>query len=131
MKINPKYGVDENLYRCAAVLFPYDAELKMVQISMTELKIFYEEKIYIYDWLTNRRSLFDTSTEEGWRREFARRMKHLMIKNVLNQSDLGRELGVPQQTISKYLTGKSKPSLGVAVKLSRVLGCTLDYLINF
>lgn len=131
MEINPRYGVDENLYRCAAVLFPHDAELKTIQISPTELKIFYEEKIYIYDWLMNRRSLFDTSTEEGWRREFARRMKHFMIKNVLNQNDLGRELGIPQQTISKYLTGKAKPSLGVAVRMSRVLSCTLDYLIGF
>ena len=131
MEINPKYGVDENLYRCAVVLFPYDAELKMIQISKTELKIFYEEKIYIYDWLMNRLFSFDVSTEEGWRREFARRVKHYMIKNVFNQSDLGRELCVPQQTISKYLTGKGKPSLSTAIKLSRVLGCTLDYLINF
>ena len=131
MEIDPKYGVDENLYRCAVVLFPCDAELKMIQISKTELKIFYEEKIYIYDWLMNRRSLFDTSTEEGWRREFARRVRHQMIKNVLNQTDLGRELRVPQQTISKYLTGKGKPSLSTTIKLSRVLGCTLDYLINF
>lgn len=131
MEINQKHGVNENLYRCAAVLFPCDAELKITQISMTELKIFYEEKIYIYDWLMNRRSLFDASTEEGWRREFARRMKHQMIKNVFNQSDLGKELGISQQTVSKYLTGTIIPSLSMAVKLSRVLGCTLDYLIGF
>lgn len=131
MDINPKYGVDENLYRCAAALFPHEAKLKIIQISPTELKIFYDEKIYIFDWLMNRRSLFDASTETGWRREFARRIKHFMIKNSLNQSDLGKELGVPQQVISKYLTGKAKPSLGVAVRMSRVLGCTLDYLIGF
>ena len=131
MEINPKYGVDENLYRCSEAFFPYDADLTMTQISATELKILYEKKFYIYDWLMNRLFPFDVSTEEGWRREFARRMKHQMIKNVLNQTDLGRELCVPQQTISKYLTGKGKPSLSTAIKLSRVLGCTLDYLIGF
>lgn len=131
MEINPKYGVDENLYRCSEVFFPYNADLTMTQISATELKILYKEKLYIYDWLMNRLFPFDVSTEEGWRREFARRMKHYMIKRVLNQTDLGIELCVPQQTISKYLTGKGKPSLSTAIKLSRVLGCTLDYLINF
>lgn len=131
MEINPKYGVDENLYRCANVLFPHGADLKMTQISGTELKILYKDKLYIYDWLMNRLFPFDASTEEGWRREFARRVKHYMIKRVLNQTDLGSKLSVPQQTISKYLTGKGKPSLSTAIKLSRVLGCTLDYLINF
>lgn len=132
MSISEKYdGVDENLSRCAEMLFPYDAELHMTQISTRELKISYEGKIYIYDWLLNLKVLFDPSTEEGWCREFSRRVKHHMVRNQLNQSDLGRKLHASQPVVSKYLTGKARPSIPTLVRLSRVLGCSLDYLVGF
>jgi len=45
------------------------------------------------------------------------------------QSGLASELGVKQNSVSQWETGRSYPSVEILIKLSRLFGCTIDELI--
>lgn len=48
----------------------------------------------------------------------------------LKQIFLSQKLGVTQQCISAWFTGKRQPNLEMLQKLKEVLGCTYDELIS-
>lgn len=47
----------------------------------------------------------------------------------LTQSQLAARVGVSKATISAYETASKAPSLDVLIRLSRVFGVTVDYLV--
>ena len=55
-----------------------------------------------------------------------RTLKDLREASGKSQSQIARELGVDQKTISLYENLKIQPSLKRAVELSLALGCSLD-----
>lgn len=70
-------------------------------------------------------------TEKEWRKIFSRRVKERMYNLDINQNELADKIGVTPAAISRYLRGTRTPRVDVIVKMSRVLDCSTDYLINF
>jgi len=62
------------------------------------------------------------------RKKFAERLKELMIERNLNNSTLERASGIPNNTISDWLTLKRTPLLDSLHILADFFGCTIDYL---
>lgn len=58
------------------------------------------------------------------------RLRELREHAGLSQVELARSLDVDKTVISRWESGERKPSLDQQLSLSRVLGITLDYLLN-
>lgn len=62
--------------------------------------------------------------------EIAGRIKEMMDKRKVNQSELAREIGVHQYDISRMLNGKPFPSISQLTMIANYLDCSLYYLIG-
>tara|TARA_B100001059_G_scaffold13036_2_gene10463 strand:- start:127 stop:327 length:201 start_codon:yes stop_codon:yes gene_type:complete len=58
-------------------------------------------------------------------------LKELRQKNNLTQDDLGKRVGVSRQTIISIETYRYKPSLELAMKISRELNLKIERLFYF
>ena len=58
------------------------------------------------------------------------RLLDLRRKKRLSQNELGQTVGVSREMIGKYERGEATPSLEIAIKISRALDVSLDYLIG-
>lgn len=58
------------------------------------------------------------------------RIKELRKKHHMSQIRLSIELGVSQETISAYESGKHYPSFLSLVKLSEIFGVSIDYIMG-
>lgn len=58
------------------------------------------------------------------------RIKELRKKQHMSQIRLSIELGVSQETISAYESGKHYPSFLSLVKLSEIFGVSIDYIMG-
>lgn len=70
-------------------------------------------------------------TEKEWRKIFSKRVRERMHNLDINQNELADKIGVTPASISRYLRGSRTPKVDVIVKMSKVLGCSTDHLINF
>lgn len=57
------------------------------------------------------------------------KVRELRQKLELTQEELAKSLGVERTTVTKWEIGESKPRADMLVKLSRVLGCSVDVLL--
>lgn len=60
-------------------------------------------------------------------------MKNLRIireKRNINQLKLALDIGITQESISKYENGNAFPSKDILVKLADYLNCSIDYLLD-
>ena len=60
-------------------------------------------------------------------------MKNLKIirnKRNINQVRLAMEIGVTQETISAYESGKALPSADTLIKMAKLLHTNIDYLLD-
>ncbi len=58
------------------------------------------------------------------------RLKQLRENKKLTQLNLGMELGLSQETISGYETGKAVPPADVLVKLADIFDASIDYILE-
>ena len=61
---------------------------------------------------------------------FAERLYELMLEKSLNTPKLANELGICRTTLTRYLSGKTVPSLSTAIMLADYFSCALDYLLG-
>ena len=61
---------------------------------------------------------------------FAQNLNSLMKENNMTQGDLARAINVPQQTISRYVTGKREVTLEYLCKIADYFGEDIDVLIG-
>ena len=61
---------------------------------------------------------------------FADRLKEARRIKGLSQAEVSRLLGVTQQAVGKWETGRSNPDPEMLVRLAEVLGTTTDYLLG-
>ena len=54
----------------------------------------------------------------------------LRIGKGWSQAELGRRLGVSASAIGMYEQGRKEPSLGLVVRIARLFGVTVDYLLT-
>jgi len=60
-------------------------------------------------------------------------MKNLRIireKRNISQLQISVKLGISQESVSKYETGKAMPSSIVLIELADYLDCSIDYLLG-
>ena len=58
------------------------------------------------------------------------RIKDLREDRDMRQSDLARETGIDQRTISNYETGKTAPDAYALIKLADFFDVSIDYLVG-
>ena len=58
------------------------------------------------------------------------RIKDLREDKDMRQSDLARETGIDQRTISNYETGKTAPDAYALIKLADFFEVSIDYLVG-
>jgi len=57
--------------------------------------------------------------------------QHRLARAEMTQAELARLCGVTRQTIIALEAGKYSPSLELAFKLARALGCNLDEVFRY
>lgn len=65
-------------------------------------------------------------TEEECRREFANRLRSIMITKGFNQQRLSETTGIRQHVLSGYMTGRNMPNFYNLDKIAKALRCSLD-----
>ena len=73
----------------------------------------------------------DTSTDTGWRKEFARRLRKKIAMKGITQDNLSKLTGIGQPLLSLYTQGKSLPSAQKVSSLAKALNCSVNDLIGF
>ena len=58
------------------------------------------------------------------------RIKDLREDRDMRQSDLARETGIDQRTISNYETGKTLPDAYALIRLADFFDVSIDYLVG-
>lgn len=127
----------QELARHFALYFPFDFE-KVREYhydpDLCEL-IFITEDGHVgcYDDMENTiRYIFRDHTnisDSEYKKEFGRRLCKIMSNKLITQTDLSKMTGITQHMISKYVTGKSAPSIVNAIKIIKALDCLTDTLI--
>ena len=62
--------------------------------------------------------------------EFNERLMELRKQKGMSQEDLGYELGVSRQTVSKWELGETTPEMSKLVAMSNLFNVSLDSLIK-
>ena len=57
-------------------------------------------------------------------------LKKIREKRNINQLKIAMDIGITQESISKYETGNAFPSREILIKLADYLNCSIDYLLN-
>ena len=72
-------------------------------------------------------------SEEKLRELFSRRLRDLRLAAGISQRELGRRIGLSEETVSsrvtRYEKGTSEPDFATANKLAKELGVPLAYLV--
>ena len=56
------------------------------------------------------------------------KLKELLDKRGINQSDLAKNIDISQKTISNYINEQTEPTLSVLIKIANYFDVSLDYL---
>lgn len=63
-------------------------------------------------------------------RELGKRLKQYRLKNDLTQRYVAYRLGTTQQAVGKWESGESFPRTERLIRLSEMIGCTVDELLK-
>ena len=130
-----EYVMDGYLYENFKLYFPSIEKgcISWKQTDLFELEIHNKDgSIDIYNDMNH--SLgpkIDTSTDTGWRKEFARRLRKKIAMKGITQDNLSKLTGIGQPLLSLYTQGKSLPSAQKVSALAKALGCSANDLIDF
>lgn len=69
-------------------------------------------------------------SEIEWRKRFVEKLNYRMDLCGINQKELAKLIGISESAMSNYMRCKRTPRIDVIARMSHVLGCTTDYLIN-
>lgn len=109
-----------------------DDILQVKELNEWDLLIeFRNGKKVIYDRYTGyHKNIFHNNinelTEEQEKKEFAYRLRSIMGRKWINQEQLAEMTNTSQVMISRYVSGKSIPSLMMGRKIAKALGCSMD-----
>lgn len=67
--------------------------------------------------------------KENYLREFGFRIKEARQRNGWSQEELANKLGTSKSVISGYETGKNDPAQSMVIRLSEVLGVSINWLM--
>ncbi|MPU14961.1 helix-turn-helix domain-containing protein [Acinetobacter baumannii] len=61
---------------------------------------------------------------------FSKNLKFLRKRLNLKQEHISKMLNIARNTYSHYETAKNEPSYDILIKLSKIFGCSIDYLLT-
>lgn len=67
-------------------------------------------------------------TEEESRMEFGYRLRRLMYKKGMTQTELADLAGIQRTQLNNYINGKTSPSFYIVDRIAKALGCSTDDL---
>jgi transcriptional regulator with XRE-family HTH domain len=67
---------------------------------------------------------------EAQKEKFYSNVKHRMIDKKVTQRDFAAAAGVSEQMVSMVINGAKEPPLKVILAIAKVLGTTVDELLN-
>ena len=73
----------------------------------------------------------DGLPEEEWLNEFSRKIKRKLSMKNMNRKELASMVGVPLNTIYRYVKGERVPNIFIIKKIAQVLECDVRELVNF
>ena len=130
-----EYVMDGYLYENFKLYFPSFAKgcVSWKQTDLFELEIHNKDgSIDIYnDMIHSLGPKIDTSTDAGWRKEFARRLRKKIAMKGITQDNLSKLTGIGQPLLSLYTQGKSLPSAQKVSAIAKAIGCSVNDLIGF
>lgn len=62
--------------------------------------------------------------------EIGNRIKKLRKYNNISQKELGKKLGVKNNTISAYERGRISPGIDIIIKMSEVFNCSISDILD-
>lgn len=87
---------------------------------------------YLYDDFDKTiQHLKEDRDEVDWKLQFGIRLRKLMRRRGIIQSELSEMIGVSVTSLSSYMNGRSVPSIYVAEKMAEALGCSVNDLLHF
>jgi transcriptional regulator with XRE-family HTH domain len=60
---------------------------------------------------------------------FGDRLRFLLFKNHMNASRLAEQLGVSRNMMQMYTSNLSRPKLENCIKICKILGCSIEFLV--
>ena len=70
-------------------------------------------------------------SEEEWLREFSKNLSKKIDNSGLTQEEVSARTDISRTTLSKYINGKSAPTMLNVRKLAGALDCTISELTDF
>ena len=70
-------------------------------------------------------------TESEWLGIFSKKLIDKMCERGYSVGDLAEDTGLSKSAISYYINGARVPGVRAIINISRVLGCTVEELVNF
>ena len=64
------------------------------------------------------------------RKDFGANLQKMIPYSGLSKGELAEQVGITNAMLSRYIRGNSIPSVTIAYKIARALGCTGDELFN-
>lgn len=127
--------LEENMYRNFGLSYPWLQEMTMsyepfdvFQIIITLKsgeRILYDDLENSIDYIT------DYNDEEVWNRRFVKNLNRAIRLSGLDQERLSDLTGISKSTISRYLNGRTKPSMYNVYKIVDAAGCSINDLLRF
>ena len=68
--------------------------------------------------------------QNAYNEPFACRLRALLEKNKISQSELAAEIGLTRQAINNYTLGITVPNADVLARLSKKYNVSVDYLLG-
>lgn len=62
--------------------------------------------------------------------DFSERLRMIRQEKKLNQTSIGKEIGISLKQIQRYEAGDSEPTLSVLLRLADFFDVSLDYLVG-
>lgn len=73
----------------------------------------------------------DHITDSMWKKEFSRRLRKNIAIKGLYKKEFAELIGVSENTMSNYITGKTIPTAYIIQRMADTLGCEVSYLTDF
>lgn len=130
-----KTKIQTDVFRTFSIYHP-DLVEKMVDWSDESILAILVEiddgRVYLFDSLgdTYRLMRRDTNemSDEEVANEFSKRVMRMIMLRGLDQKKLADRIGVNENTISRYITGKSLPNYVTISKIAKALDCDIKDL---
>ena len=64
------------------------------------------------------------------RRKLAENIDWYLLERNMSKSEFGRQVGISRSHVANLTSGRTEPSLGIALKIIKVLGISLETLLE-